>query len=369
MVTLTRWAKLKLDTTELFFQLFSFKESGFAIGASNFAKDAATEADMRAKGLNVPHAYCVLALTEVEGECLIKLRNPNGWGGWNGEWGRDSARWTYDLRQELKTDDEDKGVFWMAWDDFCKYFGELTICRLLPDRVEARQGGWLSSIFNAGSALALEVFAHTHLELTVHQEAHITRGETSFAMLLDLGLVVLKQERDQGWSLVGESERTLKPSGQLEATLEQDDVTTRYLVVPLCFAQLQSTEPRKFVISSHSTQPLSVESTPMSSELLATAMIQLCLRGDRRPILSHPSMGDMLVLYLREEEAGYAIVGENLATFPIRVEVDASEGTCGFISSRGALFCQDILPPRSRQLLLVLTLDMKQKRHASGPSF
>jgi hypothetical protein len=29
------------------------------------------------------------------------------------------------------------------------------------------------------------------------------------------------QERDQGWSLVGESERTLKPSGQLEATLEQ----------------------------------------------------------------------------------------------------------------------------------------------------
>ena len=121
----------------------------------------------------------------------------------------------------------------------------------------------------------------------MHQEAHITRGETSFAMLLDLGLVVLKQERgDQGWSLVGESERTLKPSGQLEATLEQDDVTTRYLVVPLCFAQLQSTEPRKFVISSHSTQPLSVESTPMSSELLATAMIQLCLRGDRRPLVS-----------------------------------------------------------------------------------
>ena len=31
-----------------------------------------------------------------------------------------------------------------------------------------------------------------------------------------------KQERgNQGWSLVGESERTLKPSGQLEATLEQ----------------------------------------------------------------------------------------------------------------------------------------------------
>ena len=146
-------------------------------------------------------------------------------------------------------------------------------------------------------------------------------------------------------------------------------MTSRYLVVPLCFAQLQSTEPRKFVISSHSTQPLSVESVPLQSGLLATAMIQLCLAADRRPILSHPSMGDMLVLYLREEEAGYAVVGENLAAFPIRVDVDASDGTHGFISSRGALFCQDILPPRSRQLLLVLTADMRQKRHAFSLSF
>ena len=80
----------------------------------------------------------VLALTEVEGECLIKLRNPNGWGGWNGAWGRDSSRWTYDLRQEHGLDGEDKGVFWMAWDDFRAYFAELTICRLLPDRVEVR---------------------------------------------------------------------------------------------------------------------------------------------------------------------------------------------------------------------------------------
>ena len=29
------------------------------------------------------------------------------------------------------------------------------------------------------------------------------------------------QEREQGWSLVSESERTLKPSGRLEATLVQ----------------------------------------------------------------------------------------------------------------------------------------------------
>ena len=61
------------------------------------------------------------------------------------------------------------------------------------------------------------------------------------------------------------AERTLKPQCCLQATLEQDDLTTRYLAVPLCFAQLQSTEPRKFVISAHSTQPLSIERKPHTS--------------------------------------------------------------------------------------------------------
>ena len=44
---------------------------------------------------------------------------------------------------------------------------------------------------------------HAYHAYTYHgQEAHITRGETSFAMLLDLGLVVLKQACNRmyrGW--------------------------------------------------------------------------------------------------------------------------------------------------------------------------
>ena len=59
-----------------------------------------------------------------------------------------------------------------------------------------------------------------------------------------------------------------------------------------------------------------------------------------------------------EEEAGWIVVGENLSPLMhIRAEVDASEHTKGFFSSRGALFCEDVLPPRSRQLLMALTPD------------
>ena len=41
-------------------------------------------------------------------------------------------------------------------------------------------------------------------------------------------------------------------------------------------------------------------------------------------------------------------MGENLGYFPIRVEVDASENTSGFVSSRGAMFCQVPATPNPR---------------------
>ena len=54
----------------------------------------------RATSSQVPHAYCVLALTSLaDGEQLIKLRNPNGHAGWRGDWGKGSPRWTYELKQ------------------------------------------------------------------------------------------------------------------------------------------------------------------------------------------------------------------------------------------------------------------------------
>ena len=66
-----------------------------------------------------------------------------------------------------------QGVFWMSFDDFATYFIELTVCRLLPDHVEARRTGWLPSRFNCGEALAIEVYARTSVAVTAHQEVKI----------------------------------------------------------------------------------------------------------------------------------------------------------------------------------------------------
>ena len=62
---------------------------------------------------------------------LIKLRNPTGKGKYNGDWGTSlSKRWTPDmkLRFNVFDEDEDNGIFWMQYEDFIKFFSEITIC-------------------------------------------------------------------------------------------------------------------------------------------------------------------------------------------------------------------------------------------------
>jgi hypothetical protein len=156
----------------------------------------------------------------------------------------------------------------------------------------------------------------------------------------------------------------------IDTPLELDGYSSRFLVVPLCFGHLNSPEPRKFVAAALSNQPLSIETVELPPAQLATSMIEIALHhGEKQTLLNHPMLGPMLNLYTVDDEAGYALVAENPTQFRVRVEVDASERTRGFTSSRGALFCQDVLPPRSRQLIIVLSLSMKTKSHSLSMQF
>ena len=399
---LEKWRKKGYDLDELYAQLFSFKASGFVIGCSTFFHTEKEINEARATGIQVPHAYCLLELASVDDEPLVKLRNPNGHAGWRGDWSRGSSKWSYESRTQLRTDTEDSGVFWMSWADFTRLFAEVCVCRVLPNHLEARQGGWLPSIFGAGQAMEVEVYAHTQLELTVHQEAHSNRGESSFATLKDLGCAVLRLGAADPFAVAGEEEGgggmggggmggggggaggdteeevTLVAYGErmpyssvsIDTTLPCDGFTTRYLVLPLCFGHLASPEPRKFASALLSTQVLSVTPVELSPRHLASCMIQICAaHGEKLGLLGHPSMGEMLNLYTLEEEGGWAVVAENLSPYRIRIEIDASEHTRGYTSSRGALFCQDVIPPRHRQLVMALSVDMSQKAHGLSMRF
>jgi hypothetical protein len=71
------------------------------------------------------HAYAVLDLQEVEGQRLVKLKNPWSSGSWEGLFSlKDHERWTPSLLSTLNFSQEeaDQGVFWMSWADVLHFF-------------------------------------------------------------------------------------------------------------------------------------------------------------------------------------------------------------------------------------------------------
>lgn len=155
-------------------------------------------------------------------------------------------------------------------------------------------------------------------------------------------------------------------------TLEQDDYATRYLALPLCFGHLRSTEPRKFTLAVHSEAPVSVEVVPVDAGLLGAAVIALVVaQGERTPVLTNRfTHQPLLVLYFLKDDAGLVVVAENpCVNESVQLEFDASEHTVNYTSSRsarGLLLSTDVLPPRSRMLVTVLSADLTKKYHKLG---
>lgn len=80
-------------------------------------------------GLVQGHAYQILDVKEACGMKFLKLRNPWCKFEWKGDYSRNSDKWTYLLKQELDYDNPDDindGTFWMKYEDFYTFFGEIS---------------------------------------------------------------------------------------------------------------------------------------------------------------------------------------------------------------------------------------------------
>jgi hypothetical protein len=61
----------------------------------------------------------------------MKLRNPFGMGEWNGDWSDHSDKWDESAKKAFPEFDQKKandGIFWIDFDNFCKYFQIVSIC-------------------------------------------------------------------------------------------------------------------------------------------------------------------------------------------------------------------------------------------------
>ena len=80
-------------------------------------------------GLSPGHAYTVLGIHEINGERVIRLRNPWGSGEFSGDWSDYSSKWNEDLKKKYNYYEKDDGDFFMGFKDFLIYFIKMGIAK------------------------------------------------------------------------------------------------------------------------------------------------------------------------------------------------------------------------------------------------
>lgn len=118
------------NSDSFFDALLDFCGRNYLMCTSIGAKVAKAE-DVRRDGLIEGHAYSILSVVELEGQRLIKMRNP--WGNateWNGAWSDKSNSWVKFpiVKARLRPQQGPDGIFWMAWADFANNFTGVYVC-------------------------------------------------------------------------------------------------------------------------------------------------------------------------------------------------------------------------------------------------
>eukprot|EP01091_Cochliopodium_minus_P012841 TRINITY_DN3997_c0_g1_i1.p1 TRINITY_DN3997_c0_g1~~TRINITY_DN3997_c0_g1_i1.p1 ORF type:complete len:524 (-),score=168.81 TRINITY_DN3997_c0_g1_i1:46-1617(-) len=93
---------------------------------------------MKLLGLVEGHAYAVLDVKQVGELKLVQIRNP--WGNsteWTGDYSDGSKLWTESLKQQVHYENKGDGKFWMSFEDFIKYYDDVTIIYYQDDWVHS----------------------------------------------------------------------------------------------------------------------------------------------------------------------------------------------------------------------------------------
>ena len=94
-----------------------------------------SSAQQESIGLIGDHAYSFLKFLKINGETVVKMRNPWGKTVWKGDWSCSSKKWTPELREKFNYHQHtpaNDGAFYMPWDEFTRYFSNFVVCRLDP---------------------------------------------------------------------------------------------------------------------------------------------------------------------------------------------------------------------------------------------
>lgn len=103
-------------------------------------------------------------------QLLLKIRNPWGNDEWNGEWSFTSPRWTEQLRKQYNyTKNPQDGSFYMPWNDFERYFGSVTVCKIVPGAISSSFRS--SNLRHKSSYIRMSIQRKGIYTISVYQES------------------------------------------------------------------------------------------------------------------------------------------------------------------------------------------------------
>ncbi|XP_043560888.1 calpain-5-like isoform X2 [Chiloscyllium plagiosum] len=132
--------KDSIQRHKLFEKLLKVYNRGGLISCSIHMEPVSILEISKLQGLKADHSYSVTKVQKVrlgntaDKLSMIRLRNPWGKGEWLGPWSDNSKEWQKISKKERKiigTDLKNDGEFWMAFEDWYKYFTNAIVCRII----------------------------------------------------------------------------------------------------------------------------------------------------------------------------------------------------------------------------------------------
>lgn len=116
---------------KLWRDMLRWKEYGYLMGCGAKGDSDCNKSDL---GIVEAHAYSILDVREVSAVRILMLRNPWGQGEWKGEWSDESEAWKKhpEVTRVIKPVVADDGAFWMAFEDYVRWFRHSDVVYLAP---------------------------------------------------------------------------------------------------------------------------------------------------------------------------------------------------------------------------------------------